>query len=139
MSADQNEPIAYARINSIVKFTEQIKPSSIFARFKLFNPFSPSQLSTTNFSLDNAYKIWHLVIRKWDLIKQSKLLKIKSKVLANLFNDKYGLKLGEFNNTAGTERVKAKRFVWNLFSFATILWYIYSVTLNLVLFGNIRK
>ena len=40
------------------------------------------------------------------MIKQSKLLKIKSKIPTNLFNKKYGLKLGEFNNTTGTERVK---------------------------------
>ena len=40
------------------------------------------------------------------MIKQSKLLKIKSKIPTNLFNEKYGLKLGEFNNTTGTERVK---------------------------------
>ena len=40
------------------------------------------------------------------MIKQSKLLKIKSKILSNLFNEKYGLKLGEFNNTTWTERVK---------------------------------
>ena len=45
-------------------------------------------------------------MRKWKLIKQSKLLKIKSKILSNLFNEKYGLKLGEFNNITGTERVK---------------------------------
>ena len=39
-------------------------------------------------------------MRKWELIKQSKPLKIlKSKILSNLFNEKYGLKLGEFNNT----------------------------------------
>ena len=42
---------------------------------------------------------------KWELIEQSKLLKIKSNILSNLFNEKYGLKLGEFNNTTGTERV----------------------------------
>ena len=30
----------------------------------------------------------------------------KSKILPNLFNEKYGLKLGEFNNTTGTGRVK---------------------------------
>ena len=35
-------------------------------------------------------------MRRWELIKQSKLLKIKSKILINLFNEKYGLKLGEF-------------------------------------------
>ena len=45
-------------------------------------------------------------MRKWELIKQSKLLKIKSQILSNLFNEKYGLRLGEFKNTAGTERVK---------------------------------
>ena len=33
------------------------------------------------------------------------LLKIKRKILSYLFNEKYGLKLGEFNNTTGTERV----------------------------------
>ena len=65
----------------------------------LLNPFSPSPLSTLNFSLHNTYKIRHLVIRKWELIKQSKLLKIKNKILSNLFNEKYELKLGEFNNT----------------------------------------
>ena len=70
------------------------------------NPFSASQLSTTNFSLYNTYKIWHLVMRKWELIKQSKLLKIKSQIISNLFNEKYGLRLGEFKNTTGTERVK---------------------------------
>ena len=31
------------------------------------------------------------------MIKQSKLLKIKSEILSNLFNVKYGLKLGELN------------------------------------------
>ena len=44
-------------------------------------------------------------LTKWELIKQSKLLKIKSKFFLNLFNEKYGLKLGEFNNTTGNERV----------------------------------
>ena len=39
------------------------------------------------------------------MIKQSKLLKIKSQILSNLFNEKYGLRLGEFKNTTGTERV----------------------------------
>ena len=40
------------------------------------------------------------------MIKQSKLVKIKSKILSNLFNEKYGLKFGEFDNTTETERVK---------------------------------
>ena len=44
-------------------------------------------------------------MRKWELIKQSQLLKIKSQILSNLFNEKYGLRLGELNNTTGTERV----------------------------------
>ena len=44
-------------------------------------------------------------MRKWELIKQSQLLKIKSQILSNLFNEKYGLRLGEFKNTTGTERV----------------------------------
>ena len=69
------------------------------------NLFSPSQLLTPNFSLHNTYKIRHLVMRNWEMIKQSKLLKIISKIPTNLFNEKYGLKLGEFNNTTGTERV----------------------------------
>ena len=30
---------------------------------------------------------------------------IKSKILSNLFNEKCGLKLGEFNNSTGSERV----------------------------------
>ena len=73
--------------------------------WRIFNPFSPNQLSTPNFFLHIIYKIRHLVIRKWDLIKHSKLLKIKSKTLSNLFNEKYRLKLDEFNNTTETERV----------------------------------
>ena len=32
-------------------------------------------------------------------------MKIISKILSNLFNEKYGLKLGEFNNITETERV----------------------------------
>ena len=39
------------------------------------------------------------------MIKQSKLLKINIKILSNLLNEKYGLKLGEFNYKAGTEGV----------------------------------
>ena len=45
-------------------------------------------------------------MRKWELIKQSQLLKIKSQSLSKLLNEKYGLRLGEFKNTTGTERVK---------------------------------
>ena len=44
-------------------------------------------------------------MRKRELIKQNQLLKIKSQILSNLFNEKYGLRLGEFKNTTGTERV----------------------------------
>ena len=33
-------------------------------------------------------------------------MKIKTKILSHLFNEKHGNKLGEFNNTTGTERVK---------------------------------
>ena len=40
------------------------------------------------------------------MITQSKLLKIKSKILSNLFKKKYRYKLGGFNNTTGPERVK---------------------------------
>ena len=36
-------------------------------------------------------------MRKWELIKQSKLMKIKGKILSNLFIEKYGLEFGEFN------------------------------------------
>ena len=59
------------------------------------NSFSPNQLSTPNFSLHYAYKISHLVMRKCELIKQSKLLRIKDKILSNLFDKKCGLKLEE--------------------------------------------
>ena len=31
---------------------------------------------------------------------------MKSNILSNLLNETYGLKLGEFNNTTETERVK---------------------------------
>ena len=44
-------------------------------------------------------------MRKWELISQSKLLVIKSIILSNLLNKNYELKLGEFNNATGTERV----------------------------------
>ena len=74
---------------------------SVFAT----NPIRPSQLSTHNFSLHNKYNVRHLVLRNWELIKESKLLKIKSKILSNLLDEKYGHMLGEFNNITGTERV----------------------------------
>ena len=56
------------------------------------------------------------------MIKQSKLLKIKSKILSNLFIEKYTLKLGEFHNTTGTRRVKVRLFIstswsWHCFDF----------------------
>ena len=55
-------------------------------------------------------------MRNWELINQNKLLKIKSKILSNLFSEKYGLKLGEFNSTTGTERVNVE---------FTVLFYIF--------------
>ena len=51
----------------------------------------------------NKDMIFFLVMRKGELIKQRKHQKIKSKILSNLFNEKYGFKLGEFNNTTGFE------------------------------------
>ena len=51
-------------------------------------------------------------MRKWELIKQSKLLKIKGKILSNLISEKYGLKLEERNNKTGTERVKNFILFW---------------------------
>ena len=75
-------------------------------KYSVVNPFSPTNLSSPNFSFHNTYKIRHLVMRKRELIKQSKLLTIESKILSNFSNKKYGLMLGEFNNTTGTERVK---------------------------------
>ena len=50
---------------------------------------------------------------------ERKLLNVKSKILSNFFNEKYGLKLGEFNSTTGTERVKPYR---NVRSIAFILF-----------------
>ena len=52
------------------------------------------------------------------------LLKIRIKILLNLFSDKYGLKLGEFYNTTGTERVKVwqKIFCWNVLFLLYLLW-----------------
>ena len=47
-------------------------------------------------------------MRNWELIKQSKVLKTKIKILLNLFNDKDRLNVGEFNCATGTERVKWK-------------------------------
>ena len=50
-------------------------------------------------------------MRNWELINYGKVLKIKIKILLNLFNVKYGLKVGEFNNTlTGTERVNYNWF-----------------------------
>ena len=39
------------------------------------------------------------------MIKQSKQLEITNTIPSNLFNERYGLKLGEFSNTTGIERV----------------------------------
>ena len=57
------------------------------------------------------------------MIIQSQLLKTKSQILSNLFNEKYGLRLGEFENTTGTERVKnyAGNFVTIWESFQVML------------------
>ena len=59
------------------------------------------------------------------MIKESKLLKIKSKILSNLFSEKYGLKLGEFNNITGTERVKEVH--------ALVYWYFYTTVNNVTI------
>ena len=34
-------------------------------------------------------------------LKQTSVLKFKSKILSNMFNENYGLELGEFNSTTG--------------------------------------
>ena len=39
---------------------------------------------------------------------------MKSKILSNLFDEKYGFKLGEFNNTNGTERVTKISDIWQV-------------------------
>ena len=72
-----------------------------------------SQLSKPNFSFHNTNKLRYLVMRKWGLMEQRKLLiRIKSEIRSKLFNEKYGLKLGEFNNTTWTERVKLSSDFW---------------------------
>ena len=95
-------------ISMCVDRITEIQPRTLHhlrkAIFEL-NPFSHSQISAPNFPICSTYKIRHLLMRKWRLIKWSKLLKIKSKITSNLFNKKFGLKLWEFNNTTGTERV----------------------------------
>ena len=48
------------------------------------------------------------------MIKHSKLLKIKSKILSNMFNEKYRLKFGEFNNTTGTENKQKQIWIFKL-------------------------
>ena len=88
-----------------------------------FNHFSPSQYSTSNFALHNTLKIRHVVMRKWELIKQSKQLKIKSKIISNLFNEKYGLKLKEFNHITWTERIKATLYPKTIFSLLLVILY----------------
>ena len=67
-----------------------------------------SQLSTPNFSLHNSYKIKYLVKRKWELIKQSKLLKIKITILLSLFNEKYGLSWENFTIQLGLKGLISK-------------------------------
>ena len=68
-------------------------------------------------------------MRKWELIKQSKPLRIKSKIFLNLFNEKYGLKLGEFKNTTGTARVKVPP---NIFFEKMIFLFIVCWTLDFI-------
>ena len=43
------------------------------------------------------------------MIKQSKLLKIKSQILSYLFNEKYGLKERELNNITEIEELRKCR------------------------------
>ena len=45
---------------------------------------------------------------KMRIDQTNQLLKIKSQILSKLFNEKYGLRLGKFKNTTGTERVKGR-------------------------------
>ena len=64
-------------------------------------------------------------MRNWELINYGKVLKIKIKILLNLFNVKYGLKVGESNNTlTGTERVKIinnSLFIYDYLQIQTVL------------------
>ena len=48
---------------------------------------------------------------KMRIDQTSQLLKIKSQILSNLFNEKYGLRLGEFKNITGIERVNFKAHI----------------------------
>ena len=43
----------------------------------MFNPFSPSELSKPNFSLNNTYKIRHLVMRKWNWSNKANYWRLK--------------------------------------------------------------
>ena len=45
----------------------------------VLNPFSASQLSTTNFSLYNTYKIWHLVMRNENWSNKANYWRLKVK------------------------------------------------------------
>ena len=47
--------------------------------FTPLNPFSASQLSTTNFSLYNTYKIWHLVMRNENWSNKANYWRLKVK------------------------------------------------------------
>ena len=57
---------------------------------------------------------------------KSKLLKIKNEIPSNLINEKYKLKLGEFNNTTGTEKVEAGVHPNSIFSIWKFFGNIYS-------------
>ena len=105
------QPSQQKRKNLSVKCFHCQRP---YKKTKQMNPFSPSQLSTPNLSLHSTYKITHLQMRKWETIKKSKLLQIETEILFNLFNQKYGLQLGEFHNTTGTKRVKVWMPSWPL-------------------------
>ena len=62
-----------------------------------------------------------------DIDQRTKQLKSKSTILSNLFNEKYGLKLGEFQNTTGTERVN---------SFFKKTYIVYLICITLVVFDR---
>ena len=55
----------------------------------------------------SIYKYRRLVMRKWESVYETKKTTEDYiiKILSNLLNKTYGLKLGEFNNTTGTKRV----------------------------------
>ena len=75
----------------------------------LIQPFQSQSVINTQFLLTQHIQIKTFGNEKMIVDLTKEILEFKRKILSNLLSEKNGLKLGEFNNTTGTERFKSRK------------------------------